>query len=71
MMRRSLCPPSRVNRVARGIAVETHVEFVEQELLHRRRALAHQLVDGLGIRGAVAGLEDVARQRRIGSGVVS
>lgn len=47
---------------AGGVAVELHVQFVEQELLHCSRTLADQLVDGLGVCGAVAGRENVLRQ---------
>ena len=48
---------------AGGVAVEGDVEFVEQEFLHRGRALVDELRDGGGIRGVVAGFLDVLRER--------
>ena len=64
MIRRALWPPSRVKSSAPAASrSKAHVEFVEQQLLHRARAFAHEMLDRHGIRRAIAGLEDVARQR--------
>src|SRR4051812_15580201 len=47
---------------APGVAIEAHVELVEQELPYGPRTLAHELVDGGGISHVVARLENVALQ---------
>ena len=49
---------------AGGIAVEGDAELVEQQLLHRGRTLAYQLLDRRRIRGAVAGGHNVRPQSR-------
>ncbi len=48
--------------LARRVAVEVDVQFVEEELLHRDRALADELVDGGGVGRAVARGHDILRE---------
>src|SRR5262245_58029210 len=53
---------AREFEIAGGVAIESDAELVEQQLFHGGRTLAHELIDSGGIRGAVAGVENVARE---------
>jgi hypothetical protein len=65
-----VAPLARQVEVARGVAVERHGRLVNQHLLDGTRPLADQLLDGRGVRHAVARLEDVPGERgRVGARV--
>jgi hypothetical protein len=62
-------PPRAVTALAgeiqfsRCVAIKRYLQFLQQHLLHRPRALAHQVLHRGRIRRAITRLEDVSRQR--------
>ena len=57
--------------LARLVAVETDLKFIEQQFAHGSRPLRNQLPNGSRIGGTIAGLENVAGQQfRVVGGVV-